>query len=392
MATPARLTDWINSITAATGVNSHWLNKALNAGVITPDMQPDAVYKAVSKMATQGTPRQMALPLGGDAADDIRSLVRAPAPMAMIPYDNGARGFELGPNNTVTPALAPSPSMDLVPAGLRGLDGPEPLRLEVNAGRKGLPAPAMRALPAPSTRALPSPSRQSLPAPSSTAVRDQQAVNNIASQFDRTLSRGAPAGGGGRGAGGGAQVGGAAQPMPGGSTDPRSWINPLLVGGGLVAGAAAYNALNQPKPDKSAAAPAPEDGLTSTGGTADLAEESRPVPAVQTEDDPRERAQSLIAQLNQMRRQAGGEVPEAAAMMQEINRLMALSNQRRNAMTPQQAQGSSDPHVQAQALIAKLNDMRRQAGGEVPQAQQIMGEVRRLQALGDQRRNAAQTR
>ncbi len=79
-------------------------------------------------------------------------------------------------------------------------------------------------------------------------------------------------------------------------------------------------------------------------------------------------------------------------MMQEINRLMALSNQRRNAMTPQQAQGSSDPHVQAQALIAKLNDMRRQAGGEVPQAQQIMGEVRRLQALGDQRRNAAQTR
>jgi hypothetical protein len=36
--------------------------------------------------------------------------------------------------------------------------------------------------------------------------------------------------------------------------------------------------------------------------------------------------------------------------------------------------------------------MRQQAGGEVPQAQQIMAEVRRIQALGDQQRNAAQTR
>jgi hypothetical protein len=100
----------------------------------------------------------------------------------------------------------------------------------------------------------------------------------------------------------------------------------------------------------------------------------------------------LIAKLNKMRRDAGGEVPEAAQMMQEINRLMALSNQSRNAMTPQQAQGSKDPHIQAQALIAQLNQMRQQAGGEVPQAQQIMAEVRRLQAMGDQQRNYAQTR
>jgi hypothetical protein len=61
-------------------------------------------------------------------------------------------------------------------------------------------------------------------------------------------------------------------------------------------------------------------------------------------------------------------------------------------MTPQQAQGSKDPLVQAQALIAQLNEMRKKAGGEVPQAQKIMAEVRRLQAIGDQQRNAAQTR
>jgi hypothetical protein len=132
--------------------------------------------------------------------------------------------------------------------------------------------------------------------------------------------------------------------------------------------------------------------LTNTGGTAELANEARPAPAVATSTDPRAQAQELIAKLNKMRRDAGGEVPEAQQMMQEINRLMALSNQSRNAMTPQQAQGSKDPHIQAQALIAQLNQMRQQAGGEVPQAQQIMAEVRRLQAMGDQQRNAAQTR
>jgi hypothetical protein len=133
--------------------------------------------------------------------------------------------------------------------------------------------------------------------------------------------------------------------------------------------------------------------MDSTAGTADLVEESRPAPKVEaTQVSPRDQAQALIAQLNQMRRAAGGEVPEAAQMMQEINRLMAMSNQSRNAMTPQQAQGSSDPHIQAQALIAQLNQMRQKAGGEVPQAQQIMAEVRKLQAIGDKQRNYAQTR
>jgi hypothetical protein len=149
-----------------------------------------------------------------------------------------------------------------------------------------------------------------------------------------------------------------------------------------------------PAPPKKRVDPLFEDkgALTNTGGTAELANEARPAPAVATSTDPREQAQELIAKLNKMRRDAGGEVPEAQQMMQEINRLMTMSNQSRNAMTPQQAQGSKDPHIQAQALIAQLNEMRKKAGGEVPQAQQMMAEIRRLQAMGDQQRNAAQTR
>lgn len=183
--------------------------------------------------------------------------------------------------------------------------------------------------------------------------------------------------------------------------------------GGMVAGAGALGAGalaltsqgTAPKMPAAPAAPPPpparkpvdplfEDkgALTNTGGTAELANEARPAPAVATSTDPREQAQELIAKLNKMRRDAGGEVPEAQQMMQEINRLMTMSNQSRNAMTPQQAQGSKDPLVQAQALIAQLNQMRQQAGGEVPQAQQMMAEIRRLQAMGDQQRNAAQTR
>jgi hypothetical protein len=149
-----------------------------------------------------------------------------------------------------------------------------------------------------------------------------------------------------------------------------------------------------PPPAKKPVDPLFEDkgALTNTGGTAELASEARPVPAVAASTDPREQAQEMIKQLNAGHR-AGTITPAQDQQMRaEIDRLLALSNQKRNAMTSQQAQGSSDPHMQAQALIAQLNEMRKKAGGEVPQAQQMMAEVRRLQAMGDKQRNAAQTR
>lgn len=163
-------------------------------------------------------------------------------------------------------------------------------------------------------------------------------------------------------------------------------------GGVMLATSGMTPAAPAAQPTGSAADPlfAPAPAMTSTGGTAELVNQTRPMPEVEASTDPREQAQEMIAQLNQMRREAGGEVKEAPQMMSEINRLLAMSNQSRNAMP--QAAASSDPHMQAQSIIAKLNAMRQQAGGEVPQAGQMMAEVRRLQAMGDQRRNAMQTR
>ena len=156
----------------------------------------------------------------------------------------------------------------------------------------------------------------------------------------------------------------------------------------------------------------PGDLSFSPDDTAGLAEESRPVPSVEATPDeapamPRAapttpeaappapempadysfQARELMDKLNAMRRQAGGEVPEAPQMMAEINRLFGMSNKQRNAPGYQPAM-PTDHHGQAQMLLQKLNAMRMEAGGEVPEAQQIMAEVRRHQAMGDQMRNA----
>ena len=398
------MANWLDDVIAsgASGVNSVWLKRAADAGLIKPGMSADEIYRAVAGMASPAPTRQLQLPLGGDSAgDSVRSL---------IPYDNGARGFQMGANNTRTPATVPSPGTGMIPSAPRGIAGPEPKRIGTTAGVRvdrnpgdevnmfGMSEgsldepfddlaqqwnrtrpltfdPSGRLTMAP-RQGLPAPAQRALPAPASTAMRDQQAVDGIASQFDNVMGGRAPA------------AAPSLAPAPGKGGMP-AWAK-VAAGAGLVgAGATAYNMMPSGMRSKESEA---TGELTSTGGTADLAAESRPAPSVETSTSPRDQAQALIAKLNKMRRDAGGEVPEAAQMMQEINRLMALSNQSRNAMTPQQAQGSKDPHIQAQALIAQLNQMRQQAGGEVPQAQQIMAEVRRLQAMGDQQRNYAQTR
>lgn len=97
-------------------------------------------------------------------------------------------------------------------------------------------------------------------------------------------------------------------------------------------------------------------------------------------------ARQILARLNAMRRAAGGEVPEAPHMIAEANRLLAMSDQQRNAPGYQPAM-PTDYHGQATLLLQKLNQMRRQAGGEVPEAPQMMAEIRRLQAMGDKQRN-----
>jgi hypothetical protein len=134
--------------------------------------------------------------------------------------------------------------------------------------------------------------------------------------------------------------------------------------------------------------------------TAGLAEESRPIPSVEATPDEEPampapdmppdysfQARELMNELNAMRRQAGGEVPEAPQMMAEINRLLGMSNQRRNAPDYQPAM-PTDYHGEAQRLLQKLNQMNSEMGGMSPETPKIMAEVRRLQAMGDQMRNA----
>ena len=177
-----------------------------------------------------------------------------------------------------------------------------------------------------------------------------------------------------------------------------------------VAGAGAYAMSQLGKPPMNPA------GAT----TADLAAESRPVPQVAATDedgiptdeaaftdmfkrqyqaredkrmakglggyaDPSDKAKAILEDLNARRKKAGREVPEAAQMEAEANSALALSNSQRN--TPgYKPRNASDPREQAQMLLQKLNADRMEAGGEVPHSQQVLAEVRRLQAMGDQQR------
>jgi hypothetical protein len=339
-------------------------SQAASSGLASPnaasrlEMSPDLVAARQSLINSRLRGPGVAIPAQGGAM--------IPAPMRGLPAPQQARiGTTAGvpvdrnPGDDVNMFGMSESSLDEAADDLaRQYGRGQPAGRLTMAPRRGLPAPAQRALPAP------------------TAMRDQQAVDDIASQFDNVMGGRAPT---------------AASPLapaPGKGGIP-AWAKAAAGAGLIGAGATAYNMM--PSGMRSKQSEAIGD-LDSTDGTADLAAESRPAPSVETSTSPRDQAQALIAKLNQMRRDAGGEVPEAQQMMQEINRLMALSNQSRNAMTPQQAQGSKDPHIQAQALIAQLNQMRQKAGGEVPQAQQMMAEVRRLQAMGDQQRNYAQTR
>jgi hypothetical protein len=143
------------------------------------------------------------------------------------------------------------------------------------------------------------------------------------------------------------------------------------------------------------------DLATRPSTNADLVAESRPGPSVGVTDEvpepttlqaPRDysmEARALINRLNDMRRAAGGEVPEAPAMMQEVNRLLAMGNQARQATYA--AAPQDDPSrmfQQAQGLIDQVNQMYRQGmSPNSPEVQRIMAQIRQLQAQGDAIRN-----
>lgn len=362
MATADKLAKFMSKMQGATGVNSLWLERAAKSGLLNLDTAtPDDVYRVASQLQgakPSSAARQLELPLGPEAAEpDIRKLLpRAPEAPAIRPR----------------PANPNAPMYDA--SGM-----PQAARIETLF-------PADKPLPI------------SSPQPAAPA--------RIAAQFDRAVGAGKP------------------------DYGPWKEAAGAVAGAGLV-GAAAQTIKN----GSVAKAPEPE-GITSTDGTADLANESRPAPAVApSEDDekaftetfkrqytarenkrkakgagtypkpqqapqqpdPREQAQVLIADLNERRRKAGGEVADAQQTMAKINSLLAQSDKIRNSRTANEAgsyakSNPNDYHAQASAMIADLNERAKAMGGTPPDMQQTLAEVRRLQALGDQQRNAAQTR
>jgi hypothetical protein len=101
-------------------------------------------------------------------------------------------------------------------------------------------------------------------------------------------------------------------------------------------------------------------------------------------------ARKLIDKLNAMRRAAGGEVPEAQEMMREIRRLQELGNQTRRAtFVAAPGDDASRYFQQAQGLLDQLNAEYRTGSltPNSPRARQVMAEVRQLQQAGDNLRN-----
>lgn len=225
----------------------------------------------------------------------------------------------------------------------------------------------------------------------------------------------------------------------------RDAAGPIVAATGALAGAGLVGSVA----DKVKKSYDPPPALDSTGGAADLADESRPVPVVEatagrsTElpphdpeaeakftdtfkrqytarenkrreqgaggypkpavppavpaPDPREQAYAMVEKLNGMYRQGlQPSSPQAQQMKAQINQLFAAADQQRNSRTPQQAQAAAadspdDPHAQASAMLADLNARARAMGGTPPDMQKTLAEVRRLQALGDERRNSRTT-
>jgi hypothetical protein len=220
------------------------------------------------------------------------------------------------------------------------------------------------------------------PAPPTRAVPPDQAVQeNIGRQFDNMVS-------------------------PGRRQEQPSRLLPASIAAATAAAAGLSQLYRPPVPPAGALDPLPEPdmpvaddeemAIDSTDGAADLAAEATPPPEMPPEEEPPQpvdysmQARAVINDLNARRRAAGGEVPEAQAMMAEANRLLEMGNQTRRA-TYVAAPGddASSYFQQAQGLIDQLNAAYRQGTltPNSPKAREVMAEVRRLQSMGDDLRN-----
>jgi hypothetical protein len=340
--------------------NMAGMDPALAARVRAGD--PAATLEAYQSIVAGGgrmPARQMELPMGDNQST------------AMIPLGRSGPGV---PGDISGPGVRQPQETGMIPAPLRGIPGEGQRRLGSRMGVPGdLTGPGVMVR---GSRGL------------STDVRLPRLTDETS--FDASARRWAD---------NMQDPSGVRSPPPGASAGWQRLANSPAgrIAGGVGITAGGIGAIDMMMPRENG------DPPVQGSSTADLAAESRPIPSVEPTPDEAPampepaapemppdysfQARELMNQLNDMRRQAGGEVPEAPQMMAEINRLLGMSNQQRNAPGYQPTM-PTDYHGQAQVLIQKLNAMRMEAGGEVPQAQQIMAEVRRLQAMGDQMRNA----
>lgn len=179
--------------------------------------------------------------------------------------------------------------------------------------------------------------------------------------------------------------------------------NAYKLGGGLALVGAGAGLTQMASPGTGPAQPKPKEPVViQSGGEADLVNEQRPAPevpatpvkpeptVVKAPEDYGMQARAMINKLNDMRRAAGGEVREAPAMMREINRLLALSDKQRNQpkYTYPEADPARDPMQKAHDLIQQVNQLYRQGYRDnSPEVRRIMAQVRQLHAQGDAIRN-----
>ena len=334
-----------------------------NQDLIPPELMervragdPEAIMEAYRLPGEPRRPvRQMELPLPEDPGT------------ALIPY--GVRGPG-APGSLSGPGQMQSPGMSLIPAPLRGIQGPGQRRIGTTAGVPGQ-------LSGPGVMQGDPDWNRFVDEWDNTRPFENSAANDLRM---RTGERGLTT-----------EVN--LPRLPGrvidapstGTRNPRRRVTetPDEVGIGSVVGTGlALTAVNRLLKDYDT-----EEALSNTSGTEDLVEESRPAPRVAAAPDYSYEARQLMNKLNAMRREAGGEVPESKAMMAEINRLLGMANSQRNAPGYQPAM-PTDYHGEAQRLIQDLNARRQKAGREVPDAPQVMARVRQLQAQGDRMRNA----
>ena len=187
---------------------------------------------------------------------------------------------------------------------------------------------------------------------------------------------------------------------------PRGLLTPRNVGIGAAAAAGAGGAYlaMQPGGQSTSAGQKPERELVpditrkpKPMSTADLAAETSPPPSISTQEEPpiapssREQALALQKDLNERRRRAGGEVPEAQEMRREIQRLYDLADKETNSRvrsgTLPAPSGNGDYRGQARQILAELN------AGRIPPAQRQAAQARMngLYRKADEQDNARTT-